>query len=159
MLQKESPREVIALETDAREVRTSVLCWLIKGTSMPLEFFQKLISACLARWPVAMKKNTSESLIFQNFTVFYIDLVHRLFLYFDNHAVFARISGMGIDQVNAKMCTRVRKFISLNLTAQDPNLEYQLCVQTIQSQDIQESSMSPPIQMWFAEEVKTILYY
>ncbi|KAL3855983.1 hypothetical protein ACJMK2_015180 [Sinanodonta woodiana] len=140
-------------ETGAYLVTTSVLCWLIKGTSMPLEIFQKLLLACLSRWPVAKKKNTSESLIFQNCTVFDIDLVHRLFLHCDNHAVFARITGMGIDHVNAKMCTRVRKFITLNLTAQDPSIEYQLCVQTIKSQDIQESSMSQPIQMWLAEEV------
>ncbi|KAL3855929.1 hypothetical protein ACJMK2_015126 [Sinanodonta woodiana] len=156
MLPNESPTEAIALETDAREVSTSVLCWVIKGTSMLVEIFQKLIAACLARWPVAKKKKTSKSLIFQNCTVFNLDPVHRLFLQCDNHAVFARITRMGIDHVNAKMCTRVRKFITLNFSHQDSILEYQLYAQTVESQDITEhigSRISIPIGMWFVDEV------
>ncbi|KAL3855875.1 hypothetical protein ACJMK2_015072 [Sinanodonta woodiana] len=156
MLHRESPREVIAPEKDARMVTSSILCWVIKEQIRLLEIFQKLIAACLARWPVSKKKNTTESLIFRNCTVFDLDPVHRLFLHCDNQAVFARITGMGIDRVNAKVCNRVRRFITLNLSNQDPNLEYQLCTQIIEYHDVPEnlgSRFSPPFEMWFVDEV------
>ncbi|KAK3600439.1 hypothetical protein CHS0354_023648 [Potamilus streckersoni] len=161
MLRKEAPREVIAPKNDVHMVSTSVLCWVIIGKFLMPEIFQKLIVACLARWPVAKKKKTSENLIFQNCTVFDLDPVHRLFLHFENHTVFARITRMGIDDIiNAKSCTRVRKFITRNLSETishlDPKLKYRLCVQNAESQDIPEdirSYVSPPFEMWFADKV------
>ncbi|KAL3855993.1 hypothetical protein ACJMK2_015190 [Sinanodonta woodiana] len=165
MVHKESPRDVIAPDKDAHLETTSVLCWIIRGKCILLEIFHRLIAACLARWPVAKNNYHSESLIFHACTVFDLDPVHRLILHSENQAVFARIISMGIDHVNTKMCTRVRKFITLNLSTfisrQDPNFKYQLCVQNVDSKDSPEhlgSRVSPPLEMWFVEEVSCFLY-
>ncbi|KAK3594827.1 hypothetical protein CHS0354_002875 [Potamilus streckersoni] len=162
MLRQESPREVISPEHDQRLVSTPVLCYIFRGKYLPPPIFHRLIAACVTRWPVAKKKETSENLIFCGCCVFDIGLFHRLTLHCRTHIVFARITRMLVDEVktpDAKLCTRVRKFITLNLSKitsyLGQNLQFELRLQYPKSQDISEDSLvcvSPPFEMWFADE-------
>ncbi|KAL3889492.1 hypothetical protein ACJMK2_001832, partial [Sinanodonta woodiana] len=160
MLRQESPREVISPVQDQRMVSTPVLCYIFRGKYLPPPIFHRLIASCITRWPVAKKKETSENLIFCGCCVFDVDLFHRLTLYCRSHIVFARITRMVIDEVktlDAKLCTRVRKFISLNLNKitsyLSQNLQYGMSVQCPPSQDDDnEFDISPLFDIWFAEE-------
>ncbi|KAK3594302.1 hypothetical protein CHS0354_012053 [Potamilus streckersoni] len=162
MLRQESPREVISLEQDIRLVSTPALCCVFKGRYLPPPIFHRLIVACITRWPVAKRKGTSEHLIFCGGCIFDLDLLHRLTLHCRNHIVYARITRMQIDEVNmpdARLCTRVRKFITLNLSKitsyLGQNLQYELRTQCPPSQGVSEDGMgclSSPFEMWFADE-------
>ncbi|KAL3889493.1 hypothetical protein ACJMK2_001833 [Sinanodonta woodiana] len=160
MLSQESPREVISPEQDQRMVSTPVLCYVFKGKYLPPPIFHRLIAACITRWPVAKKKETSENLIFCGCCIFDLDLFHRLTLYSRSHIVYVRITKMVMDEVktpDAKLCSRVRKFISLNLTKitsyLSQNLQYGLSVQCPPTQDVDSmAGISPMFDIWFAEE-------
>ncbi|KAK3586272.1 hypothetical protein CHS0354_022599 [Potamilus streckersoni] len=159
MLRQESPREIISPEQDSTIVSTPVLCFVFRGKFLPPPIFHRLIAACVARWPVAKKKETSEYLIFCGCCVFDLDLFHRLTLHCKNYVVFARITRLVIDEVktpDAKMCSRVRKFITLNLSKitsyLGQNLQFELCTQCLPSHDVSEYCLSPPFQMWLADE-------
>ncbi|KAL3889512.1 hypothetical protein ACJMK2_001850 [Sinanodonta woodiana] len=162
MLSQESPREVISPEQDQRMLSTPVLCYIFKDKYLPPPIFHRLIAACITRWPVAKKKETSENLIFCGCCIFDVDLFHRLTLYCRSHIVFARITRMVIDEAkipDTKLCTRVRKFISLNLNKiisyLSQNLQYGLSVQCTSSQGVSDDSkvyFSPMFDIWFAEE-------
>ncbi|KAK3609551.1 hypothetical protein CHS0354_019562 [Potamilus streckersoni] len=118
MLRQESPRAVINPEEDTRTVSTPDLRVVFKGKFLPTPVFHRLLAACVSRWPVAKEKETSKNLIFCCCCVFDLDLFHRLTLHFKNHVVFARITRMGMDEVkipDAKLCSRVRRFITLNI--------------------------------------------
>ncbi|KAK3584437.1 hypothetical protein CHS0354_006056 [Potamilus streckersoni] len=162
MLRHESPREFICPEQDIRLVSTPVLCCVFRGRYLPPPIFHRLIAACITRWPVSKKKETSEHLIFCGCCIFDLDLFHRLTLHCRNHIVFARITRLVIDEVKtpeAKLCTRVRKFITLNLSKITSylgrNLQYELCVQCPPSHGVSEDGtvcLSPPLDTWFADE-------
>ncbi|KAL3889678.1 hypothetical protein ACJMK2_002007, partial [Sinanodonta woodiana] len=146
MLRQESPMEVISPEQDHQIVSTSLLRCVFTGKYLPSPIFHRLLAACVAHWPVAKKKETSENLIFCGCCVFDLDLFHRLTVYVTNHVVFARITRMVDDEVNtpdAKLCIRVRRFITQNLSKivsyLGQNLQYELCV-------------SPPFKTWLADE-------
>ncbi|KAL3889688.1 hypothetical protein ACJMK2_002017 [Sinanodonta woodiana] len=159
MLRQEVPRDIISPDQDPLMVSTPVLCCVFTGKFLPPPIFHRLIAACISRWPVAKKKDTSENLIFCGCCIFNIDFFHRLTLYCENHIVFARISRMLVDEVKTPdtvLCTRVRKFITLNLSkitsylAQ--NLQYELCTWWSPSQVLSEDGSAAPFQMWFADE-------
>ncbi|KAL3889222.1 hypothetical protein ACJMK2_001569, partial [Sinanodonta woodiana] len=162
MLRQESPGEFVSLEQDVRLVSTPVLCCVFRGKYLPPPFFHRLIAACITRWPVSKKKNTTEHLIFCGCCMFDLDLFHRLTLYCRNHIVFARIARLVIDEVKtpeARVCSRVRKYITLNLSkitsCLGQNLQYELCTQCPASRMDSEDRMvclSPPFEMWFADE-------
>ncbi|KAL3889732.1 hypothetical protein ACJMK2_002061 [Sinanodonta woodiana] len=146
MLRQESPMEVISPEQDHQIVSTSLLRCVFTGKYLPSPILHRLLAACVAHWPVAKKKETSENLIFCGCCVFDFDLFHRLTVYVKNHVVFARITRMVDDEVNtpdAKLCIRVRRFITQNLSKiisyLGQNLQYELCV-------------SPPFKTWLADE-------
>ncbi|KAL3889541.1 hypothetical protein ACJMK2_001879 [Sinanodonta woodiana] len=160
MLRQECPREVISPEHDQRMVSTPVLCYIFRGKYLPPPIFHRLIAACITRWPVAKEKETSENLIFCGCCIFDLDLFHRLTLYCKNHIVYVRITKMVMDEVktpDAKLCSRVRKFISLNLNKitsyLSQNLQYRLSIQCPQSRDDDsEVGFSPFFDVWIAEE-------
>ncbi|KAL3889738.1 hypothetical protein ACJMK2_002067 [Sinanodonta woodiana] len=133
MLRQESPIEVISPKDDPSMVRTPDMCCIFTGKYLPTPIFHRLLAACVARWPVAKKKETSEYLIFCGCCVFDLDLFHRLTVYIKNHVVVARITRMVVDEVktpDAKLCSRVRRFITLNLSKiisyLGQNLQYKL---------------------------------
>ncbi|KAL3888492.1 hypothetical protein ACJMK2_000859 [Sinanodonta woodiana] len=162
MLRQESPREYVSFEQDIRLVSTPVLCCVFRGRYLPPPIFHRLIAACITRWPVSKKKETSEHLIFCGCCMFDLDLFHRLTLYCRNDIVFARITRLVIDEdktPEARLCTRVRKFITLNLSkitsCLGQNLQYDLRIQCPPSRGDSEDSivgLSPPFDMWFADE-------
>ncbi|KAL3889700.1 hypothetical protein ACJMK2_002029 [Sinanodonta woodiana] len=162
MLRQESPGEFVSLEQDVRLVSTPVLCCVFKEKYLPPPIFHRLIAACITRWPVSKKKDTSEHLIFCGCCMFDLDLFHRLTLYCRNHIVFARITRRVIDEVKtpeARLCSRVRKFITLNLSkitsCLGQNLQYELRTQCLSSHVDSEDRMvwlSPPFEMWLADE-------
>ncbi|KAL3889633.1 hypothetical protein ACJMK2_001969 [Sinanodonta woodiana] len=159
MLRQESPREIISPEQDPLMVSTPVLCCVFTGNFLPPPIFHRLIAACITRWPVAKKKDTSENLIFCGCCIFNIDLFHRLTLHCKNHIIFARITRMVVDEVktpDAMLCTRVRKFITLNLSKitsyLGQNLSYELCTWWSPSKVVSDDGRAPPFQMWFADE-------
>ncbi|KAL3889234.1 hypothetical protein ACJMK2_001581 [Sinanodonta woodiana] len=162
MLRQGSPGEFVSLEQDVRLVSTPVLCCVFRGKYLPPPIFHRLIAACITRWPVSRKKDTSEHLIFCGCCMFDLDLFHRLTLYCRNHIVFARITRLVIDEVKipeARLCSRVRKFITLNLSkitsCLGQNLQYELRTQCPPSHMDSEHSMvclSPPFEMWLADE-------
>ncbi|KAK3606684.1 hypothetical protein CHS0354_023246 [Potamilus streckersoni] len=132
MLRQESPIEVIYPESDPCMVSTPEMCCIFTRKYLPTPIFHRLLAACVARWPVA-KKETSENLIFCGCCVFDLDLFHRLTVYIKSHVVFARITRMVIDEIktpDAKLCSRVRRFINLNLSKitsyLGQNLQYEL---------------------------------
>ncbi|KAK3594307.1 hypothetical protein CHS0354_012058 [Potamilus streckersoni] len=138
ILRQESPKNVISPEQDPRLVSTPDMRYIFTGKYLPSPIFHRLLAACVARWPVAKKKETSQNLL---------DLFHRLTVYIKNHVVFARITRMVIDDVkipDGNLCSRDKRFITLNLSKitsyLGQNLQYDLCVQC------------PPFQMWHAEE-------
>ncbi|KAL3889457.1 hypothetical protein ACJMK2_001801 [Sinanodonta woodiana] len=152
MLQMDSPKEVIDPEQDPRMVSTPVLCYIFRGKYLPPPIFHRLIAACVSRWPVAKKKDTSDNLIFCGCCVFDIGLFHRLTLHCRNHIIYVRITKMVIDEVK-------RRFITLNLTkitsCIGPNLQYELRYQTPPPQSVSEDGMvgfSPQIDIWFGYE-------
>ncbi|KAL3888581.1 hypothetical protein ACJMK2_000946, partial [Sinanodonta woodiana] len=119
MLRQESPKAVISPEEDPRMVKTPDMQCIFTGKYLPTPIFHRLLAACVARWPVAKKKDTSESLIFCGCGVFDLDLFHRLTVYMKNHVVFARITKMVVDEdktLDPKLCSRVRRFITLNIS-------------------------------------------
>ncbi|KAL3888353.1 hypothetical protein ACJMK2_000723, partial [Sinanodonta woodiana] len=119
MLRQESPNAIISPEEDPRMAITPDLLCIFKGKYLPTPIFHRLIAACVVRWPVAKKKETSENLIFCGCCVFDLDLFHRLTVFMKNHVVFARITRMVVDEVKTpdpKLCSRVRRFITLNLS-------------------------------------------
>ncbi|KAL3888344.1 hypothetical protein ACJMK2_000714, partial [Sinanodonta woodiana] len=119
MLRQESPTAVISPEEDPRIVRTPDMSCIFTGKYLPFLIFHRLLAACVARWPVVKKKDTSENLIFCGCGVFDLDLFHRLTVYMKNHVVIARITRMVVDEVkmpDIKLCSRVRRFITLNLS-------------------------------------------
>ncbi|KAL3889624.1 hypothetical protein ACJMK2_001960, partial [Sinanodonta woodiana] len=162
MLRQGSPGEFVSLEHDVRLLSTPVLCCVFRGKYLPPPIFHRLIAACITRWPVSRKKDTSEHLIFCGCCMFDLDLFHRLTLYCRNHIVFARITRLVIDEVKtpeARLCSRVRKFITLNLSkitsCLGQNLQYELRTQCPPSHMDSEHSMvclSPPFEMWLADE-------
>ncbi|KAL3889612.1 hypothetical protein ACJMK2_001948 [Sinanodonta woodiana] len=159
MLRQESPKEIISPEEDPLLVSTPVLCCVFTGKFLPPPIFHRLIAACITRWPVAKKKETSENLIFCGCCIFNLDLFHRLTLHCKNHIVFARITRLVVDEVktpDAKLCTRVRKFITLNLSKitsyLGQNLKYELCTWWSPSQVLSEDGSPAPFQMWFTDE-------
>ncbi|KAK3607772.1 hypothetical protein CHS0354_040676 [Potamilus streckersoni] len=162
MLQEESPIEVISPKQDPRIVSTSVLCFVLTESSMLPRIFSELLAAVVGHWPVAKKTGTSENLMFCNCAVYDIDLFHRLILHYRNNVVFARITRMVSDEVEnpaPKLWIRVRKFITQNLgniiSRLDPNLKYELCVQSQESHDVSEDIIlhfSPPFQEWFLDQ-------
>ncbi|KAL3889683.1 hypothetical protein ACJMK2_002012 [Sinanodonta woodiana] len=132
MLRQESSTDVISPEEDSSMVRTDMCC-IFTGKYLPTPIFHRLLAACVARWPVAKKKKTSENLIFCGCYVFDLDLFHRLTVYIKNHVVFVRVTRMVVDEVktpDAKLCSRVRRFITLNLSKitsyLGQNLQYEL---------------------------------
>ncbi|KAL3888348.1 hypothetical protein ACJMK2_000718, partial [Sinanodonta woodiana] len=144
MLRQESPTTVIFPEEDPRIVRTPDMRYIFRGKYLPTPIFHRLLAACVARWPIAKKRETSENLIFCGCCVFDLDLFHRLTVYMKNHVVFARITRVVIDDVktlDAKLCNRVRRFITLNLSKITSylvqNLHYELQAE---------------VQTWHAEE-------
>ncbi|KAL3888285.1 hypothetical protein ACJMK2_000656, partial [Sinanodonta woodiana] len=159
MLRQESPREVISPEQDPMLVSTPVLCFVFTGKFLPPPIFHRLIAACVTRWPVAKKKETSQHLIFCGCCIFDLDLFHRLTLHCKNHIVFARVTRLVVDEFktpNAIVCTRVRKFITLNLSKitsyLGQNLKYELCTWWSPSQVFSDDGSAVPFQMWFADE-------
>ncbi|KAK3586282.1 hypothetical protein CHS0354_000167 [Potamilus streckersoni] len=159
MLRLDTPREIISPGQDPQMVSTPVLCCDFTGKFLPPPIFHRLLAACIAHWPVAKMKRTSEHLIFCGCCVFDLGLFHRLTLYCRNHIVFARITRMVIDEVktpDAKLCTRVRKFITLNLSKitsyLGQNLQYELCTWWSPSQVFSEDGRAVPFQMWFVDE-------
>ncbi|KAL3889626.1 hypothetical protein ACJMK2_001962, partial [Sinanodonta woodiana] len=133
MLRQESPKAVISPEEDPSMVRTPDMCCIFTGKYLPPPIFHRLLAACVARWPVSKKKETSENLMFCGCCVFDLDLFHRLTVYIKNHVVFARITRMVVDEVktpDAKLCSRVRRFITMNLSKitsyLGQNLQYEL---------------------------------
>ncbi|KAK3611907.1 hypothetical protein CHS0354_013971 [Potamilus streckersoni] len=147
LLRQESPIDVISPVQDPRMVSTPEMRCIFKEKFLPPPIFHRLLAACVARWPVAKKKDTSDYLIFCGCCVFDIDLFHRLTLRCRKHIVFARITRMAIDNVrspDAKLCSRVRRFITLNLSKitsyLGQNLQYDLSVRC------------PPFQMWHGDE-------
>ncbi|KAL3889773.1 hypothetical protein ACJMK2_002101 [Sinanodonta woodiana] len=159
MLRQESPSEIISPEQDPRMVSTPVLCCVFTGKFLPPPIFHRLIAACITRWPVAKKKETSENLIFCGCCIFDLDLFHRLTLHCKSHIIFARITRMVVDEVKTPddvLCTRVRKFITLNLSKitsyLGQNLKYELCTLWSPSQALSDDGSAPPFQMWFADE-------
>ncbi|KAL3890058.1 hypothetical protein ACJMK2_002355 [Sinanodonta woodiana] len=159
MLRQESPREIISPEEDPLLVSTPVLCCVFTGKFLPPPIFHRLIAACITHWPVAKKKETSENLIFCGCCIFSLDLFHRLTLHCKNHIVFARITRLVVDEVkipDVKLCTRVRKFITLNLSKitsyLGQNLQYELCTWSSPSQIFSEDGSPAPFQMWCADE-------
>ncbi|KAL3889705.1 hypothetical protein ACJMK2_002034 [Sinanodonta woodiana] len=162
MLRQESPGEFVSLEQDVRLVSTPVLCCVFRGKYLPPPLFHRLIAACITRWPVSKKKDTSEHLIFCGCCMFDLDLFHRLTLYCRNHIVFARITRLLIDEVKTpevRLCSRVRKFITLNLSkitsCLGQNLQYELRTLCPPSHMDSKDSMvclSPPFEMWLADE-------
>ncbi|KAL3888485.1 hypothetical protein ACJMK2_000852 [Sinanodonta woodiana] len=158
MLRQESPREIISPEYDPLLVSTPVLCCVFKGKFLPPPIFHRLVAACVTRWPVAKKKETSEHLIFCGCCIFNLDLFHRLTLHCMNHIVFASITRQVFDEVQTPdelLCTRVRKFITLNLSKitsyLSQNLKYELCNWWSPSQVLSEDGSAAPCQMWFTE--------
>ncbi|KAL3889765.1 hypothetical protein ACJMK2_002093, partial [Sinanodonta woodiana] len=154
-----SPRDIISPEQDPLLVSTPVLCCVFTGKYLPPPIFHRLIAACITCWPVAKKKNLTENLIFSGCCVFELDLFHRFILHCTNHIVFARITRMVVDEAktpDARLCTRVRKFITLNLSKitsyLGQNLKYELCTWWSPSQVVSEDGSAPPFQMWFADE-------
>ncbi|KAL3888693.1 hypothetical protein ACJMK2_001057, partial [Sinanodonta woodiana] len=107
-------------------------------------------------------KETSEHLIFCDGCIFDLDLFHRLTLYSMNHIVFARITKLVIDEVktpDARLCKRVRKFITLNLSkitsCLGQNLRYEIRTQCPTSGRNRYDSMagvSLQFDMSFADE-------
>ncbi|KAL3888111.1 hypothetical protein ACJMK2_000491 [Sinanodonta woodiana] len=159
MLRQESPREIISPELDPMLVSTPVLCCVFKGKFLPPPIFHRLIAACITRWPVAKKKDTSENLIFCGCCIFDLDLFHRLILHCKNHIVFARITRLVVDEVktpDAMLCSRVRKFITVNLSKitsyLSQNLKYELCTWWSPSQVLSDDGSAVPFEMWFADE-------
>ncbi|KAL3889079.1 hypothetical protein ACJMK2_001435, partial [Sinanodonta woodiana] len=159
MLRQESPIDVISPEPDPLFVSTPILCCVFTGKFLPPPIFHRLIAACVTRWPVAKKKGTSENLIFCGCCIFDLDLFHRLTLHCKNHIVFARITRLVVDGVktpDAKLCTRVRKFITLNLSKitsyLGQNLQYELCTCWSPSQVLPEDGSVAPFQMFVADE-------
>ncbi|KAL3889706.1 hypothetical protein ACJMK2_002035 [Sinanodonta woodiana] len=133
MLRQESPKAVISPAEDPHMVSTPDMRYIFTGEYLPTPIFHRLLAACVARWPVAKNKETSENLIFCGCCVFDLDLFHRLTVYIENHVVVARITRMVVDEVNtpdAKLCSRVRRFITLNLAKiisyLGQNLQYEL---------------------------------
>ncbi|KAL3889750.1 hypothetical protein ACJMK2_002079 [Sinanodonta woodiana] len=133
MLLQESPKEVISPEEDPSMVRTPDMRYIFTGKYLPTPIFHRLLAACVAHWPVAKNKKTSAHLIFCGCCVFDLDLFHRLTVYMKNHIVFARVTRMVVDEVktpDAKLCSRVRRFITLNLAKiisyLELNLQYEL---------------------------------
>ncbi|KAL3888112.1 hypothetical protein ACJMK2_000492 [Sinanodonta woodiana] len=159
MLRQESPREIISPEQDPMLVRTPVLCCVFTGKFLPPAIFHRLIAACITRWPVAKKKGTSEHLIFCGLCVFNLDLFHRLTLHCKNHIVFARITRLVVNEdkvPDAMLCSKVRKFITLNLSKitsyLGQNLKYELCTWWSPSQVLSDEGSAAPFQMWLADE-------
>ncbi|KAK3602248.1 hypothetical protein CHS0354_034484 [Potamilus streckersoni] len=161
MLRQESPREVIFPEQDPRMVSAPVLCFVFTGKFLPPPIFHRLLAACVAHWPVSKKKESVENLIFCGCCVFDLDLFHRLTLHCRNHIVYARITRMVVDEANtpdAKLCTRVRRFIALNLSKitsyLGQNLHYKLCFSFSSLEDVFEDDLFDfsLCQVWFAEE-------
>ncbi|KAL3889288.1 hypothetical protein ACJMK2_001634, partial [Sinanodonta woodiana] len=133
MLRQESPTAIIYPEEDIRVVRTPDMSCIFTGKYLPTPIFHRLLAACVARWPVAKNKETSENLIFCGCCVFDLDLFHRLTVYIKNHVVVARVTRMVVDEVKSpdpKLCSRVRRFITLNLSRITSylglNLQYEL---------------------------------
>ncbi|KAL3888583.1 hypothetical protein ACJMK2_001051, partial [Sinanodonta woodiana] len=133
MLRQESPTAVFSPENDPRMVRTPDMCCIFTEKYLPTPIFHRLLAACVTRWPVAKKKDAAEYLIFCGCCVFDIDLFHRLTVYVKNHVVFARITKMVVDEVktiDTKLCSRVRRFITRNLSKitsfMGQNLQYDL---------------------------------
>ncbi|KAL3888409.1 hypothetical protein ACJMK2_000777 [Sinanodonta woodiana] len=133
MLRQESPTIVIYPEEVPRMLKAPEMRCIFTGKYLPTPIFHRLLAACVARWPVAKKKDTSENLIFCGCCVFDLDLFHRLTVYMKNHVVYARITRMVVDDINtldAKLCSRVRRFITLNLSKitsyLGQNLRYEL---------------------------------
>ncbi|KAL3888122.1 hypothetical protein ACJMK2_000502 [Sinanodonta woodiana] len=140
-------------------VSTPILSCVFTGKFLPPPIFHRLIAACITRWPVAKKKGISENLIFCGCCVFNLDLFHRLTLHCKNHIVFARITRLVVDEVtspDAMLCTRVRKFITLNLSKitsyLGQNLKYEICIWWSPSQGESEEGIAVPCQIWFTEE-------
>ncbi|KAK3598549.1 hypothetical protein CHS0354_010726 [Potamilus streckersoni] len=161
MLRQETPVEVFSPEHDPRLVSTPILCWVFTDNFLPPPIFHRLLAACVSRWPVTKNKETSEYLIFCGCCVFDLGLFHRLTLHFKNHVVFARITKMVIDDVktpDAKVCSRVRKFIGLNLfkitSYLGQNLQYDLRLECPISQIKADDGRfcCLPFHMWFADE-------
>ncbi|KAL3889224.1 hypothetical protein ACJMK2_001571, partial [Sinanodonta woodiana] len=133
MLRQESPTAIISPKEDLHIVRTPDMRCIFTGKYLPTPIFHRLLAACVARWPVAKRKETSENLMFCGCCVFDLDLFHRLTVYVKSHVVFARVTRMVIDEVKSpdpKLCSRVRRFITLNLSKitsyLGQNLQYEL---------------------------------
>ncbi|KAL3889264.1 hypothetical protein ACJMK2_001611, partial [Sinanodonta woodiana] len=133
MLRQESPAAVISPEEDPCMVSTPDMCCIFTGKYLPTPIFHRLLAACIYRWPVAKNKETSGNLIFCGCCVFDLDLFHRLTVYMKNHVIFARITRMVVDEIStpdSKLCSRVRRFIKLNLSKITSylglNLQYEL---------------------------------
>ncbi|KAL3855869.1 hypothetical protein ACJMK2_015066 [Sinanodonta woodiana] len=163
MLRLESPRGIVDPEQDPLMLRTSELCWVFAGTCPPSSIFDSLLASCLARWPVAKKKDTLKHLISHSSTVFELDLTHRLTLRFEDQAICASVTWLVVDDIktpNAKLCTMVRILISRKLckitTTLKQNVQYELCLRDQEGQDVSEDRMIhfSPFQIWFEDEIQ-----
>ncbi|KAL3856076.1 hypothetical protein ACJMK2_015272 [Sinanodonta woodiana] len=158
----EPSREVVPPEQDPRMLSTPLLCWVFPGTFMPASVFDKLIAACIARWPVATQKDTSKHLISPGYAVFDLDLTHRLTVHRENHVISATVTWSVLDDIktpHAEVCTMVRMFISgklVNITnSLKHNVQYNLCVQIQKSRDVKEKNRTRllPFHIWIEDEM------
>ncbi|KAK3594832.1 hypothetical protein CHS0354_002883 [Potamilus streckersoni] len=126
MLRETAPEEVISPKPLSDMESSSVLCYVFTEQFLPAPIFHRLLSACVAHWPV-VKKN-SEILIFCGCCVFKLDLHHRLTLFFRGHVISVRVTRMGTTErtPSSTLCIEVKEFMTLILSNIIGNLEQSL---------------------------------
>ncbi|KAL3856075.1 hypothetical protein ACJMK2_015271 [Sinanodonta woodiana] len=154
MLHPKSEREHIAPDQDPRLLSTT-LRWETKGTCSPYSILNGLLAACMKRWPVAKKKETSKHLLSPGYAVFDLDLTHRLTVNCENHAILATVTWLVIDDIETpdeNVCTLARMFISHKLasitSSLNQNLQYELYLQNPEGR-----IRFATFQMWFKDEI------
>ncbi|KAK3588518.1 hypothetical protein CHS0354_022993 [Potamilus streckersoni] len=116
MLRQKTPKHVIAPEPHPEMESSSVLCCVFMGKFLPSPIFHRLLAACLAHWPIAMKK--SDNLIFCGCCIFEVDPCHKLTLHHRDYVIFVRVTKMSVKNKtpDSNVCIQVKEFIGINLS-------------------------------------------
>ncbi|KAL3856079.1 hypothetical protein ACJMK2_015275 [Sinanodonta woodiana] len=154
MLRPKSEREVVAPDKDPR-LLSKTLYWDFTGTCVPSSILDRILAACIKRWPVAKKKETSKHLLSPGYAVFDLDLTHRLTVHCENHDILATVTWLVIDDIETpdeNVCTIVRRFISNKLSmitrSLNQNLQYEMYLHSPDGR-----IRFAHIQMWFKDEI------
>ncbi|XP_060604987.1 uncharacterized protein LOC132757658 [Ruditapes philippinarum] len=110
---KTSPPEDLLVCSDCKNRRsTSVLCFTTTSGFLPTAVFNKLLAACIDKWPIS--KLNKKNLVFCGCGVFDLEDNHKLYVYFFDHIINIWITKYSTtdEEPSTCLCQHVHEFVS-----------------------------------------------